>query len=259
MTGDPLDVITSTAVPVATPELTDAQKRARLYAKFALVMGGIRRLEKSQENKHQGFKYAPVEDVKDLVRPLLALHNVAYTAKMIEQAYVERPAKNGIRYVTRLVLEFVFVDGDDGGVETVPWTIEASDSGDFAITKALSMGLKYLFMTMFAVSSGSEIDADAGHASIPMAPASLMKQLLAMARKMFPNESTLADDVFIGKFFDKWVAPQADFTLDNATIVLGRLVALAELKPVKSNKQKAQEEVDSIAKALPDNTEAGEA
>lgn len=243
------------ATPAPLVELSDSHKQARLYAKFALVMAEVSRLGKSRENKQQNFKYAPVEDVKDLIRPLLAKHNVGYTVRMTGQDVREQATKNATRFITRLNLEYKFVDGDSGGTEILTWTIEASDYGDFAITKALSMGLKYLFMTMFAISSGYELDADAGTPSTQEAAPTqaMMNQLLVMYRAMYPQPADKAappDDVILALMFDKACGEGAPFTLDNYAKVLARLVSTADLKPVKTPKQKAKEEADKATRQI---------
>lgn len=67
-----------------TAEVIEIENRkpvehAGLSAAMIGVMGEIRRLIKSEENKHGRYMYVPIDEVKDFIRPLLVKHGIAFS------------------------------------------------------------------------------------------------------------------------------------------------------------------------------------
>jgi hypothetical protein len=125
----------------------------------ALCAEGI---SKSRKNQQQGYSFRGIDDIYNVVSPLLGANGLCILPRVLSRECVERQTKTGgaLFYVTCEV-EFDFVASEDGSKHTVKTYGEAMDSADKATNKAMSAAYKYAVMQAFAIPTEGDNDADA--------------------------------------------------------------------------------------------------
>jgi hypothetical protein len=134
-------------------------KPASLYAKLAKITGRIQRIKKDNFNQHFKYPYASQDDVYDMIRPLLAEHNITLLVNMISVEQVHPK--------TTIWFEFTLACGDTGQTHTSHWCAEANDKADKGITKASAFALRYFISRTFLISTG-DISDDAEACDTPL-------------------------------------------------------------------------------------------
>jgi hypothetical protein len=119
-------------------------------------------ITKDRKNQQQGYNFRGIDDVYNVLSPLLAKHNLVILPRVISRECVERQGKSGgaLFYVT-VHAEFDFVAAKDGSKHTVITFGEAMDSADKATNKAMSAAYKYAAFQAFAIPTEGDNDADA--------------------------------------------------------------------------------------------------
>lgn len=125
----------------------------------ALCAEGI---AKDRRNQQQGYSFRGIDDMYNVVSPLLGKHGLCILPRVIGRTCVERVNAKGtaLFYVTCEV-EYDLVAAEDGSKHTIRTVGEAMDSGDKATNKALSAAYKYAVMQAFAIPTEGDNDADA--------------------------------------------------------------------------------------------------
>lgn len=125
----------------------------------ALAKEGI---SKDRRNQQQGYSFRGIDDVYNVLSPLLAEHGLCILPRMLSRTCEERQTRNSTTmfYVT-VEAEFDFVSSVDGSKHTVKTYGEAMDSGDKATNKAMSAAYKYAAFQAFAIPTEGDNDADA--------------------------------------------------------------------------------------------------
>lgn len=125
----------------------------------ALAVEGI---SKNRKNSQQGYNFRGIDDIYNVVSPLLGQHGLCILPRVMSRECVERTTAKGsaLFYVTCAV-EFDFVASEDGSKHTVTTYGEAMDSADKATNKAMSAAYKYAVMQAFAIPTEGDNDADA--------------------------------------------------------------------------------------------------
>lgn len=137
-----------------TPETTI--NKSTLFANMAKVMGDITRIPKSGkvDYTHNGrrtkYEYANESDIADLIRPLMAKHNLAFFCSMNSVT----PAGNK----TRVTFEMTIACGESGASITSTWYGEQGGADDKSINAATTSAIRYFLMKTFCVSSGDPRD-----------------------------------------------------------------------------------------------------
>lgn len=125
----------------------------------ALAKSGI---TKDRRNQQQGYNFRGIDDVYNVISPLLAEHGLCILPRMISRHCEERQtAKGGTLFYTTVEAEFDFVCAEDGSKHTVKTFGEAMDSGDKSTNKAMSAAYKYAAFQAFAIPTEGDNDADA--------------------------------------------------------------------------------------------------
>lgn len=149
---------TATATPpVESPGLAVYRAINAVQAELAAVGIG-----KDRRNQQQQYNFRGIDDVYNVVSPLLAKHGLCILPRMMARTVDERASKSGgvLFYVT-VEAEFDFVATEDGSTHVVRTFGEAMDSGDKATNKAMSAAYKYAVMQGFAIPTEGDNDADA--------------------------------------------------------------------------------------------------
>ena len=130
-------------------------------------------ISKDRKNEQQNFRFRGIDDVMNVVSPILAKHNVVFTVNYSDYPDVERVTGKGATLIySKVKGEFTFISATDGSTVTVTTFGVAMDSGDKGTNKAMSAALKYALLQVFLIPTESTEDADATtqDASVPKPP-----------------------------------------------------------------------------------------
>ena len=118
-------------------------------------------ISKSRKNDQQGYSFRGIDDMFNVISPLMAKHGLCILPSVMTRDVQERISGNGkaLFYVT-IEAEFDFVAVLDGSLHIVRTFGEAMDSGDKATNKAMSAAYKYAVMQAFAIPTQGDNDAD---------------------------------------------------------------------------------------------------
>lgn len=133
-----------------------------LAAALVAVRKEVRRLEKTQENKHNKYKYAPIDDVKDFIRPLLSKHNIDFgVSESGEWALSEMPSRNGTTTTAIIGFAIALEHVDSGNIRLEKITVTLPYVGAQTAGIARSYAVKEWGKATLLLSTGEDVDADA--------------------------------------------------------------------------------------------------
>ncbi len=144
-----------------------------IHAALAAVMADVQGVAKKDRNKQQGFDFRGIDAVLNAVGPALRTHQVVVLPEMLDRVEEQYASKHGAamtRTVVTVRYAFSAVDGSSVSV-VVPG--EASDAGDKAVSKAMSVALRTALIQTLALPT-DEPDPDSSvheRAVTPTAPA----------------------------------------------------------------------------------------
>jgi hypothetical protein len=119
-------------------------------------------IAKNNRNQQQGYNFRGIDDVYNVLSPLLARHELCVLPRVISREVTEKTnAKGTTLFYTVVHVEFDFVSAVDGSKHTVATVGEAMDSGDKSSNKAMSAAYKYAAFQAFAIPTEGDNDADA--------------------------------------------------------------------------------------------------
>lgn len=119
-------------------------------------------ITKDRKNQQQGYNFRGIDDVYNVLSPLLAKHNLCVIPRMLHRECTERQTKSGgALFYVAVDAEFDFVSAIDGSRHTAKTYGEAMDSADKATNKAMSAAYKYVCFMTFAIPTEGDNDADA--------------------------------------------------------------------------------------------------
>jgi hypothetical protein len=125
----------------------------------ALAATGI---AKDSYNPAQKFNFRGIDAVYKALAPLLAEHRLCISPNIISREVTERTSRQGgTLFCVILTVEYTFVCVEDGSSHVCIILGEAMDSGDKAISKAMSCAYKNLALQIFCVPTSGDNDADA--------------------------------------------------------------------------------------------------
>lgn len=132
----------------------------RIFKAISLVMADIDAISKNQTNKQQGFKFRGIDDVYNELHGRLAKHGVFTVPEVLTESREERTTKSGgvLTYVIMRV-KYTFYAEDGSSVSAIV-VGEASDSGDKASNKAMSIAHKYALIQVLAIPTADDKDPD---------------------------------------------------------------------------------------------------
>lgn len=116
---------------------------------------------KGKTNTQQGYKFRGIDDVYDVLAPVLAKHGLCILPRVLARTFTERQAKSGgVLFSVIVECEFDLVSAEDGSKHTIRTFGEAMDSADKGTNKAMSAAYKYAAFQTFCIPVDVE-DADA--------------------------------------------------------------------------------------------------
>lgn len=135
----------------------------KLVKKLTEVMQEVKYIQKKGFNSFNNYKYATESDVAEKVREELANRCVMMIPNIIETSYREHTNRKGnTEYITKVRMEFKFIDGETGEELIFHSEGEGQDAGDKGIYKAITGAQKYALMKAFMIPTGDDPEADNG-------------------------------------------------------------------------------------------------
>ncbi len=130
-------------------ESTD--KTPLIYERMAYVMADIDAVAKDAKNEQQNFKFRSIDQVFNMINPILKKHQVFLRQELLEVNKGERISGRGnIQYHVSLKIKYFFTTIDGSSLYNIVFG-ESVDSGDKAATKAMSFALKYCLLQAFCI------------------------------------------------------------------------------------------------------------
>lgn len=136
-------------------------EQKKLVQKLAEVMKEVKYIQKRGYNSFHKYKYATEADVAEKVREALAERNIVMIPSLTNHSIREHTTSKGNReYITTVVMEFRFIDGETGETITFSMIGEGQDAGDKGPYKAMTGAQKYALMKTFMIPTGDDPEAD---------------------------------------------------------------------------------------------------
>jgi hypothetical protein len=144
-----------------------------IASKMAAVLADTQPVEKNGMNQQQGFKFRSIDDTVASVRKALIKHNVAIVPDVVNSEKSTYQTKSGaVMNVSDVLVNYSFI-AEDGSSVVATMAGQASDSGDKAVSKALSMAFKYLCFQTFLCGTDGDPDAEVAPEAVTPAQAGL--------------------------------------------------------------------------------------
>ena len=146
-----------------TEHIQPPQAFPAIYAAMAACMTDVDAIAKGKKTSEGAaqFKYRGIDDVYNMIHPVLSLHKVFMTSEIIEKTRQERTNQRGtVLAFTTLRMRFTFWTVDGSSVSTVVEG-EGMDSGDKSSNKAMSIAHKYALLQAFCIPTEDAPDPDA--------------------------------------------------------------------------------------------------
>ena len=135
-----------------------------VFAAMTAVQADLARIgvAKKGTNAQQGFAFRKWDDVQQALAPILAAHKLLIIPHILTRTESTVQTKSGSQ-MFRVTLQghLEFVSGLDGSCYNFPAVGEASDTGDKATSKAMTMLVKYAVLHALCVPLEGVSDADA--------------------------------------------------------------------------------------------------
>lgn len=131
-----------------------------IYKLMAAILADVSPVAKGRQNTQQNYKFRGIDQIAEMMHPLLAKHGVVMLPRVVEQQRHEYETRNGgTMHVAILTIDWHFIAPD--GSEVVSRTVgEGADSGDKATNKAMTASQKYAITLAFCVPYEGQEDGD---------------------------------------------------------------------------------------------------
>jgi len=144
-----------------------------IASKMSAVLADTQPVEKNGMNQQQGFRFRSIDDTVASVRRALIKHNVAIVPEVVNVEKSTYQTKSGsVMNVSDVLVNYSFI-AEDGSSVVATMAGQASDSGDKAVSKALSMAFKYLCFQTFLCGTDGDPDAEVAPEAVTPAQAGL--------------------------------------------------------------------------------------
>jgi hypothetical protein len=189
-------VTTKTETPAKAPQDNGSEPEAAgVYAKLAAVYREISTVDQSGKNNHLNYEYSTDSDLYKVIRPLLAKHKLLLAPTVHS---VEGDGQNAV-----VTIHFRWIDTEDTvgthdkapltplGIHTDSWVSAGKDNGGFAISKALTTGIRTYLAKFFQIPTG-DIDPEAEHgktdaSSGPKLDGELVDDIVSLSRYLIDS------------------------------------------------------------------------
>lgn len=143
-------------------ETAQAQAGAapQIYGAMAKVMAEVGSVKADGYNSFSKYSYKSAESIKGAVQRACATNGVMMVPTFGKPEITrETTAKGGAQLHVIMETKLTFYAADGSSVTVTSWG-EAADTGDKAVNKAETAGVKYALINAFLISTPSEEDAD---------------------------------------------------------------------------------------------------
>ncbi len=138
-------------------------KVGKVYSAITAVAGALSKqgIGKDQKNTMQGYEFRGIDDLYNVLGPILAEHKLCILPRVLARETIEgKTKKGGVSFHTMLDVEFDLVSAEDGSCHAVRTQGESIDTSDKSVNKALIAAYKYLAFIMFCIPVKGMADAD---------------------------------------------------------------------------------------------------
>lgn len=150
----------------AEPEATEPEAPARevhpiqevkpvpaVIGAICEIMNAIEAIKKGKTSDHGGFKFRGIDDVMNVLAPLLRAHCVFITPKLVASSHNRYTSNGGGGLMNTVVeVEYTFTSAADGSTHVAgPIPGEGMDSGDKSTAKAMSVAMRTMLLQVFAI------------------------------------------------------------------------------------------------------------
>lgn len=131
-----------------------------IYESIAKIMNEVIPIAKDKQNTQQNFKYRGIEEIMNVMHPILAKNKVFIVPYVLEQIREDRVSSKGNSLIYSVCkMKYVFYAEDGTFVEAV-MIGEGMDSGDKATNKAMAIAMKYALCQTFCIPTEDEDDPE---------------------------------------------------------------------------------------------------
>jgi hypothetical protein len=131
-----------------------------IYRKMAAVVADTVPVEKNGYNQQQGFKFRSIDDTVASVRKALVKNGISILPEVLSvEKSSYQTAKGSTMNVADVLVSYTYV-AEDGSSVTTSMAGQAADSGDKAVSKAISMAQKYAFFNTFLCGTDADPDSE---------------------------------------------------------------------------------------------------
>lgn len=142
------------------PKRTTAQKPPKIYMAMAGVLEEVNPIGKGGQNTYDKYSFRSIDDVFDVMNPVMAKHGVFMTLEVLDRKEEVVPtSKGGKQFHVVLTVRYTFHTTDGSSVQCVA-VGEAMDRSDKATNKALQQAFKYMLFQVFMVPLKGSVDGD---------------------------------------------------------------------------------------------------
>lgn len=171
----------------------------KIYIAINNIMSEMGAIGKEKKNPQQHFHYRGIDDVMNVLQPLLVKHKVFIVPEIVEHRREDRQTKTGGNLIYSVcTIKFTFY-AEDGSNITAVVIGEGMDSGDKATNKAMSIAFKYACFQVFCIPTKEMNDPESTtpepSQSVKTISEAQMKRLYAIANKGGINKEKVVEQV----------------------------------------------------------------
>lgn len=144
---------------------------------WSAVMGDVTALGKNQRNNQQGFAYRGVDDVMNLVGPILRQHGVSIIPTVQSMESRDFTTKSGtLMHEVHVTVGYTIIGpGGDAIFGSAPG--ESADAGDKATPKAMSVAFRtFLLQSLCLPTNEPDPDSETTERSVSKTPAQVAQE-----------------------------------------------------------------------------------
>ena len=131
-----------------------------IFESITKIMEEIPAIKKDKVNSTQNFKFRGIDDVMNVLHPLLSKYKVFIVPQVLEHKREERVTSKGGNLIYSICkVKYIFYAEDGTSVEAITEG-EGMDSGDKSTNKAMAVAMKYALFQVFCIPTDDMIDPD---------------------------------------------------------------------------------------------------
>lgn len=133
-----------------------------IHKKILKIMTDVGYIQKDGVNKFQRYKYVSEANIAEKARKAMIEHGVIAVprVKQVDILPTSPTSSGNMQHLTSIMLEYTFIDVDDGSFITVSMGGQGTDTGDKGVYKATTGANKYVFMKLLQIPTGDDPEKD---------------------------------------------------------------------------------------------------